>query len=532
MKGRYFWFFLGTVIIFILLISLINWKLVKKDGGQDLGYEEIVIPDNSKYIPKDAELTIHWALSQDSLTEYIKRNSRKRKWKDKQSAIIELRDRVFLVFGIDYKKDFGDSINKQISLTLLHNQETNKTDWMIFIKEIKNDDESDFIETFVANKSNETNKTEIEKYKESIIHIIKYDSTNNKSQIALSRLNKNNLIVLASNSEVIKKGIDASEQEISNQMNDVNIIEAKEKLKKAFCLIISSPNILNNGLTTKKAINEKIFISLKAKRNKILWDGLFKAKDVYEGPYLPIVYNKEASEMLSKIGGNIQDYAIINQPSRVIRINNNDPISRIKNIFFTSLFNERNEYLPRLIIEEENKFAILIKEPSGWIIGVKKDTEALKKINQKLNEQGYKESTILEDSQELRIWAKDYIINENNEKKLIHEIAGLLKKDKEYNWWAENIEAMNEKESEISQTFEKYIVSRNTKDFNPLSQNLQLSQPSSKKIIKEWSLYQLAQSLIGKDLTEYIQDLEVNINDIDDLGNYTFKGNLTFKEDL
>ena len=511
MKTAFFRILVVFLVIALTLTLIISWQKIHKGHFKRLGINQISIPEYSQYIPKNADLTVYWNLDSWTFEKYLKKISNPKRVKDNKNNAIELRNSMFSIIGIDFDKDLKENIEGEVGFTLLENEKEERNEWMIFLKENQTSEDKKLINKLIENRSKEGRELKNESYKGYNIYSLKNLSGKDfNNDLAICSLDNYRFTIVASSHNIIKESINTYENPDSNQFNDIAMREAKDYFQNGIAFIMLSPKTINEFLWKRESSqiendNEKIFLSLSFKDKNIVLNSFSK---VIQNNKSNLFIKEELYSILNEVGGDVKDLAVLNQPSKEENINSiNDNLKQV-------VMKESNSNLPALIIKEETGPLIWIKEPSGWLIGTKKNMNTLKTIEESILKEGFKKSSIFDKDEEIRIWSRQYIEDDSETKKLRYDILTILKQSENNNWWAENLEAINEKnDSNKNKLINNYIEILNKKQDKEVLTYLDLGKEAAKRQISRLNPFILMQSLTGKDLKEYIQGAEIEVRE-------------------
>ncbi len=517
MKGKAFLIGLGITIFALMSLAFGIWQTAMFHSPLNLKDQNIEMPLAAKFFPNKAPLTIYLKLDTNRFPKYVEASANSKKRKVAKKEAIKIRNGLFSLIGLDYENDLEDWIDEKLSISIFENEEGEKSFGWLFALESKSSEKVfDFIENFWREKSLQGVELQSEAYKEIEINTgVKKRLNKDRQEIATAFI-ENNLILLGSDIETLRKGIDISQEPQNNQLNSDLVNQLKNSIDDGFGFIYASNSAMNNWFGLPKSISEeigleKLVASIKFEKSSFNIDSLLTLNS---GNFTINSQLEDGINLINQSGGKIRDFALLSEPSKLIKNASKDPISILLEPIFKQYIDSSNPNIINSIFALEEGPLAWINESNGWLIGTNQNYQE-EEIDKELIKKGYNKQSVILDESNINIWSRLKTVKLGNYKNLETDLAIMLSKEDERNWWSKNITAIQQRQkSNILTNRDKVLKGMTSRNGDYLEQQVFLSSDLAQKQLNQWQPWQLVQAAIGDSLSSNIQSLEVGVGSV------------------
>ena len=510
MKGRSFHIALASTLLFLLLLSsrpastlaLTDQKLIEK--------EKVQLPETARFFPKETSLSLHLMVNPKKIPEYFESTTSTKNKKEARERTENLIEGLFALTGLDYDKELSRWISSGVSLAIYQSNEKNKPyNWLIALPNLNQDESSIFLERFWQSRALSGVDIDVSRYRD--VGLISSKNLSNAPIISTALVN-NELLLIASNKEVLKHSLDISQLSDQNQAGDDGLKSSIQNLDNGLALLTISPLTLNSLFTFPAKFTQLenfngLIGSLRTNSESLILDGFLK----FERPIIDIKSQEDGiSSLIKDSGGPIESLGVLHSTNTLLEKNSNEPLSIWLGPLIENQLNKTQGLAAKTILSSIEGPLICIKEPGGWILGSKKgepddsivDTALKDQIKSKLN---YNEQTY-------EVWSKLITKRINNDLKIDTELGIILAKESENQWWGETFEALQQRKENNIEILQNQLkeLTQNNNTLPPFQ--LALNQRKAQQEISSWYPWQLLQSVAGKPITPSIKGLALTIN--------------------
>ncbi len=474
----------------------------------------VELPNAAKFFPKDASFTIHWMPDNENGEEfnYLTHSSKAIKGIDQARRLMS---GLFALTGLDFDAELAGWIGSNVSLAFFETNEIDKPlDWIIALSSINKDGAKDFLHRYWGKEALAGVNVEVENYRG--IGIIGSNAILGEDispQKATTLIN-NNLLLIASNKRILKKSLDLSQKYELNQLGDKRLKESMLSIESGNALITISQHGLNSLFSMPIKFSQRTDFngftgSVKFNKSNITLDGIFQSKTQLKGIEAE---QEESLSLLQGTSGPAEAVIIIKSSSELLRENNQEPLHQLVRPLIRKELQKVKGLTPKAITSLNKGPLIWIQEPAGWVLGTQKDKPTFEVIDEFLKQQGENPSELMINKKTFKVWSKLVPKNNQNNYTLETELGAILSEDSDNNWWAETLEAMQQREetgAEVLQAQLKDIIINN-KQFPEIA--LLLNSNQAENYLNKWDPWLLLQTVSDSSLKSNIQGLALTIN--------------------
>ncbi len=515
MKARPFLITLATSVIVLLLVAFgLNWS-ISRQSPLNIKIEALELPRAARFIPKTAGLTLHWQLDPNSVDKYAEAVAPTYQRTNALKNVAQLRDGIFALAGLDFNAELSEWIAPQISLSLIGSPNIEEpTGWVIALTSKETDGAKRFLQRFWQTRSLTGTELQISSYRGMGVITGKSALLGRKPQPLATALIDDDLLLLASGRGVLEQALDVSQLPEKHQQGDNELQRDINQLRNGVAILTASPAAMNRWLGVPLSLSQrddiKDFVgSINLEGRDLVLDGIFRFKEPLEELYN---VSNENLPLLDSIGGEAQGLALLNNPSKILKENINDPLSQLISSTLKNYLNNNKILTMKRIIELDDGPLIWLDEPGGWVVLTEDNHPALDNVNEILSEQNLSKSDLDSEIGKLQVWSKLITKRQENNSTLDTELAVVLSQEDNQNWWGETLAAIQQsKQSKLLPKLLRKDIELNSSEDNKFSQQLFLSSTSSQEQLNKWQPWELIQTIAGKSLNKAIKGLSIAI---------------------
>ena len=491
MKSRLSYFFISAIIILSILTGIFIFHNQDKKEIPRFNKQLFSAPISSRYIPKDADLVLHWKVKPNEIPSYVENYQNKSDKNDINKTIRLIRDSSFNLIGIDFSKDISKLAGDFGSFAIFDTSKKLFNDWIIVLG-INNDiNIIEELESISENNATDPNLKDI--YKSKIFS----KKTNADNFIYFANANDN--ILISSDPGIIQSSIKNAEKNKFNTKENYKYIQLIDNVKDGFLLLEMSPKKILNLLGQKEKLLEinkanKLISSINVENNKLILEGVLSYDKKTEMPG-----NSQNLISMRKDLRIFDDLILIDNPSQYSRESFIHPYQElIASLIKRSTSSNFSNFFKTILANSKGKL-ILIND-KGWLILAKRSDTDRKVINEIFKKKNLINSNLEFENKDLEVWSKiSTEINDGYEIK--RNIEAIFEETEETYIWSQNLSSISNRENKkyLSNIFyseyEKDIVN----DFNNIL-NIHLMKEKTELFLNNFYPYILLKSMVGNKL--------------------------------
>ena len=149
--------FVISLIITLTILILVVFTLVnptKQKESLILDTKELNLPKSAQYIPNNTYLTIHFNIDPNKIPDYIEAEATKKSKTEARKEVINLRDGLFTLTGLDFNRDLSNWVSNNFSFSIFSSKENPKSNgWLLIFEGIHINESKDFLNQYWENKN-------------------------------------------------------------------------------------------------------------------------------------------------------------------------------------------------------------------------------------------------------------------------------------------------------------------------------------------------------------------------------------------
>ncbi len=487
MKSRLSYFFISAIIILSILTGIFIWHKKNDKEIPRFNKQLFSAPISSKYIPRDADLILHWKIRPNNIPNYINNYQNK----SNKNNIRSIRDSSFKLIGIDFSKDISKWAGDFGSFAIFDSNKNLFNNWIIVLGINPNVNILEELESISENDITDYNLKGI--YKSKI-----FSKKTNKDDFIYFATEKENILI-SSDPEIIQSSINKVEKNKFNTKENYKHIQLIDNIKDGFLLLEISPKKILNSIGQKEKILEldkssKLISSINVENNKLILEGVL----AYDKKILTQdnSHNLMSSRKDSRI---FDDLILIDNPSQYFRESSIHPYQKfINSLIQRSISSDFTNFCKTILANSEGKL-IWIND-KGWSILAKRNETDKKVINEILKQKNFFSSNIDFENRDLEVWSKiSTDIKDDYEMK--NNIEAIFEETEETYIWSQNLSSISNFENQeyLSYIFDSEYEKDEVYDFNEIL-NIHLMKDKTKLFLNNFYPYILLKTMLGNEL--------------------------------
>ena len=491
MKSRLSYFFISAIIFLSILTGIFIWENKHSKEIPRFNKQLFSAPISSRYIPRDADIVIHWKVRPNKIPNYIDNYQNKNNKNKINKNISQTIDSFFNLIDIDFSKDLSKWAGDFGSFAIFDSNKKLFNDWIIVLGINNNINTLEELESDSENNISESNLKGI--YKSKI-----FSKNHNTDDFIYFATEKDNILI-ASNPEIIQSSINKVEKNKFNTKENYKYIQLIDNVKDGFLLLEISPKKILNSIGQKEKIldldqSSKLISSINVEKKKLIIDGVlsYDKKTKMPNKY-PILISKNKD---SRVFNNM---IIIDNPSQYFRKSSIHPYQKlIASLIKSSISYDFTNFFKTILANSEGKL-IWIKD-KGWSILAKRSDTDKQLINEILKQNNFLNSSIDFENRELEVWSKisteiqdDYEIKRN--------IEAIFEETEDTYIWSQNLSSIPNYENKkyLANIFYSEYEKDEINDFNEIL-NIHLMKEKTELFLNNFYPYILLKTMLGNKL--------------------------------
>ena len=502
MKSRLSYFFVSAIIILSILTGIFIWS--NKDNKEITRFNKQLFsaPISSRYIPKDAELVLHWKVRPNNIPSYIENYQNKSDKNNINKNIRLIRDSSFNLIGIDFTKDISKWAGDFGSFAIFNSNKKLFNDWIIVLGINSDINIIEELESIAENNITDS-----------------YLKDNHKSKIFSKKINKddfiyfakkNDNILISSDQEIIESSIKKAERNKFNTKENYKYIQLSENIKDGFLLLEMSPKKILNSLGQQENLlgldlASKLISSINVEKNKLILEGVlsYDKKTTMTENSLNLI-------KMSKDSRIFDDLILIDNPSQYFREISIHPYKKlISSLIKRSTSSDYTNFFKTILANSKGKL-IWIND-KGWLILAKRSDTDKKVINEFLKENNFLNSNIDFDNKDLEVWSK-ISTDINDDYEIKRNIEAIFEETEETYIWSQNLSSISNYKNKkyLTNIFYSEYEKNEVNDFNDIL-NIHLMKEKTELFLNNFYPYILLKMMVGNKLN-FPDNIDISVS--------------------
>ncbi len=496
-------FRLSYILTFgIIILSIVIGIFILRNNHQKeiphINEKSFTPPISSKYIPQNADLTLHWKINPTILPKYIENYQEKVNKNNVNKKSMFIRDSLFKLVSLDFTKDISNLSGEYGSFALFETNNQLVNDWLLVLERKNDITFVEEIESILAQKNIAKNDNSINKENSEKSEIISKKINSTKS---IYFFNEKENILISSNPKIIKSSINQLKTNTLSTKERYKNMQLKDNIKDGIVLLEMSPKRIFNLLGQEKDILElnqadKLISSINLDSNKLILEGIIAYEDKSKRSINTENYHLINNENKLKLFDN---FILIDNPKQYFGQDYHHPYQQLIASIIQKSITSDNSNLFKIVLENTQGTLIWLKDKE-WLVLTKKSDTSKKQISNFLKKEKFLNSNLEFKNKNLEVWSK--ITTNNKEKYEIEEnIEAIIEDHEDAITWSQSLSAISDLDNK--EDFYNNLFSENKTDKSNDFDNLiriHLSKDKTEGFLNDFYPYILLRTMLGNKL--------------------------------
>lgn len=319
MKARPFLAVVMAGVLALLSLGIGSWWWVVRSSPLHLQHQRLAAPLASRFVPRQAPLSLHLLTSPDQLEGYARAVTPGRQRRQAAEALARLRDGVFAVAGLDYGQELGGWIGDETSLTLFSPEPGGgSTGWVLALRSRDAQGARRFLQRFWQTRSLAGTNLQVSTYRGMGLISGRGALVGQESRPLATALIDDDLVLIGSGRGVLEQALDVSQIDELNQAASPRFQEALNRLGEGAALITARPEGLVAWLglpadPALQAATTDLVLALRPDGRSLVLDGLLGLSQP-----LPPLQASESSDLTAALRARPSSLALLQDPAQLL----------------------------------------------------------------------------------------------------------------------------------------------------------------------------------------------------------------------
>lgn len=473
MKARPFLAVVLAGVLALLSLGIGSWWWVVRRSPLQLQHQPLEVPLASRFVPRQAPLSLHLLTSPDQLEGYARAVTPGRQRRKAAEALARLRDGVFAVAGLDYGQELAGWIGDETSLSLFSPEPgAGKTGWVLALRSRDSEGARRFLQRFWQTRSLAGTDLQVSTYRGMGLISGRGALVGQESQPLATALIDDDLVLIASGRGVLEQALDVSQIDELNQAASPRFNEALAKLATGAALITARPEGLVTwlGLPADPALTSAstdLVLALRPDGRTLVLDGLLGLSLP-----LPSLQAADTSALTASLRVHPSSLALLQDPAQLLGqsppsaaaqeplASSTDPAPEpgaapsqaavltwadLVAAPLQALLAAEPGPLPSLVAASDHGPLLWSHRSEGWLLGTAASESSPEALSASLQAQGYAEAPLALGDLAIQAWARLVVSPRKGEPEHLEaSLAGVRLVQGPVAWWAQGLGSLQE----------------------------------------------------------------------------------------
>ena len=555
MKARPFLALVLAGVLALLSLGLGSWWWVVRRSPLHLQHQSLAVPLASRFVPRQAPLTLHLLTAPDQLEGYARAVTPGRQRRQAAEVLARLRDGAFAVAGLDYSQELAGWIGDQTSLSLFSpDPGAGSTGWVLALRSRDPEGARRFLQRFWQSRSLAGTDLQVSTYRGMGLISGRGALVGQESRPLATALIDDDLVLIASGRGVLEQALDVSQIDELNQAADPKFQKALERLGEGAALITARPEGLVAwlGLPAGPAIEAArpdLVLSLRPDGRTVVLDGL-----VALAKPLPPLQSAAAVDLSGALRAGPSSLALLQDPAQLLgpvpapersavssaaaemRAASPEPApaspeprpeplqtppqtmawAELLAPTLQALLQSEAGPLPALVAAADHGPLLWSHLASGWLLGTAADAVPSEALDAPLEAQGYAAAPLSVGDRSVQAWARLVISPRKGESEHLEAgLAGVRLVQGPVAWWAQGLAGLESQVAERGKAADRDRADRLSQlqalDSPEAPVRLVLAARPAQELLLRWQPWRLLGTLAGGSLRQSVQGLAMSL---------------------
>lgn len=476
------------------------------------------VPLASRFIPRNAPLSVHLQISPDQAVAYARAVAAPRQRRQAAAAVERLRDGAFAAAGLDYPGELAGWLGGDLSLALLDAPaEGAAPGWVLALASRDPQGARSFLQRFWQTRSLAGTDLQISRYRGMGLISGRGALLDQLPQPLATALIDDQLVLIASGRMVLEQALDVSQIDALNQAGSSAWREAIEQLGPGIVLLTARPGALPSWLGLPASLAsasplQALVASLAPSGAGLVLEARLEgagtlgvaadaATDFPGRPLLAALHGDPTSLLLLADSADLLKGGEEEQPSGE---------ALLGNVLAEALAGLGGP-LPALVAQRTPGPLLLAAQPGGWLIGTATEQPRPADLQPALAAAGYQEAPLSADGHDLTAWTKLLARPiKGDPDQLRASLAGARSVEAGVAWWGEGLAVLQDQWQGRAPARER--LDQLEALANPGAPiQWALAPVPARSLLAHWQPWQLLGGLVGAPLAERVQGLALSL---------------------
>lgn len=515
MKGRSFLLALAASAMVLLTLAFGVWWVMAQQSPLRIVDRPLELSRTARFMPRDAELTLHWLADPSRLPAYARAVAPVRHRQAVSESTRQLRDGAFALAGLNFSDELVDWIGPQVSFAVLTESNFNAGNqtglgWVLALSSQDQDGARRFLQRFWQTRSLAGTDLQITRYRGIGLISGRGALLGRDPQPIATALIDDDLLLLASGRGALEQALDVSQLDSLHLLGDERLADDLKSFGSGVAFLTASPAAMQRWLGVPSVIADRD--DLTGLVGALVSHGTdldLKALVHFRDDVIPGVDGlTDAEALLAGTGGGTDALALLSAPQALIDPESRNPLAQGIAPVLQRILDASVAEAAAAVASLDPGPLLLQKGEAGWLLGTRADEPSRQAVSSRLEQDGLVGSTLDADGQSLEVWTRLVRQRRHGEDSLTADLAVALDHDAGLNWWGQTLEVLRQRRSGGDPSgLKQQLQELRSQVKAPTTQQLALAADPSRHGLAKWRPWTLLQSLGGRSLSPAVQSL-------------------------
>ena len=541
MKARPFLAVVLAGVLALLSLGIGSWWWVVRRSPLQLQHQPLAVPLASRFVPRQAPLSLHLLTAPDQLEGYARAVTPGRQRRRAAAALGRLRDGVFAVAGLDYGQELAGWIGDESSLALFSPEPgSGRTGWVLALRSRDGEGARRFLQRFWQTRSLAGTDLQVSTYRGMGLISGRGALVGQESRPLATALIDDDLVLIASGRGVLEQALDVSQIDELNQAANPRFTDALAQLGEGAALLTARPEGLGAwlGLPANPPgplpITDLV-VALRPDGRSLVVDGLLGLTQS-----LAPLQASPAGALTAALRGRPSSLALLQDPAQLLgrpvpvaappapAAGEPDPVQAslpspglawadLLAPALTSLLAAEPGPLPALVAAGDHGPLLWAHLPEGWLLGTTAAESDPADLGAPLQALGYAPSPLALGDRSVEAWARLELRPQKGEPEHLQaQLAGVRLVQGPVAWWAEGLASLQAQLSGRGSRRDPDAAADRLAQLEALDTpgaplRWALAAEPAQQLLGRWQPWRLLGTLAGRSLRDSVEGLAVSL---------------------
>ena len=509
MKARPFFNYIAAVLLSLFLLTGgLLWGVDRRSPLR-LAQQPMQLPRASLFVPRDADLSLHWLADPARLPAYVQAVAPPALRRAARDGARQWRDGVFALAGLDFEAELGNWLGPEVSLTLIDAGDLrDQPGWVLALTSRDTDGARRFLQRFWQTRSLAGTDLQVSSYRGIGVISGRGALLGRDAQPLATALIDDDLLLLASGRGVLEGALDVSQLQDHHQLGDEELQDQLNQLGQGVALMTASPRALKRWLDMPEEVAERqdlegLVAALRPDGSDLSVNALLRFRDPLEAePWLA------APDSTLVAGGKSAVMAWLQNPSRLLDRDDQHPYVQ----WFGPLLRDHLAPIPAAagVVSQDDGPLLWLQQLEGWLLASRNGHPKRVEVDAELEAQGLSQSDLPGDRETVQVWTR-LVRQRGHGEKIAAQLSVATVEDGDWNWWGETLPTLTHRHDSraLQPRLRQWQQLRH--ETSP-SQAVLMGEDPAQQLIRRWRPWTLLQGLSGHPLQNRVRGLVLSVD--------------------